>query len=151
MLKLVESRLSDAKVLTEISKKAFESDILCGNSEVGGPPGYDSVQWHRDIINNPQATCFNLVLDEKVTGGAVVFTLETQGVYNLGRIWLDPSYHRRGLGQEAMKLVEAQFPDAKRWVLDTPAWNIRTRAFYQKLGYSIIKESDFLIFEKLAK
>ena len=48
-----------------------------------------------------------------------------------------------------MHEVMAKYPQAKRWWLDTPAWNTRTRSFYLKLGFDLtVEKDDFLIFEK---
>ena len=57
------------------------------------------------------------------------------GVCELGRIFIAPELLRTGVGKEAMELVANRYPHARRWILDTPEWNERTRAFYEGLGY----------------
>lgn len=32
----------DIKIVTNISKRAFDTDVMVGADEVGGPPNYDS-------------------------------------------------------------------------------------------------------------
>ncbi len=91
------------------------------------------------------------MLGDQIIGGAIVFPLKGHGEYCLGRIYIDPRYHRKGLGKRAMQLVEAAFPEARRWVLDTPAWNTRTRQFYAEVGYKLIREDELLVFEKILK
>ena len=38
-LQLVKAGTSDALTLNEISKRAFDSDVLLGGPSAGGPPG----------------------------------------------------------------------------------------------------------------
>lgn len=137
----------DAECLTEISKRAFHSDITCGAQDKGGPPGYDSPAWQRAIMK--QATAYLMILvNNEIAGGAIVFA-QGHGSFYLGRVFLDPAYHRQGLGLQAMELIQAYFPEARKWKLETPTWNTRTANFYQKLGFQLIKASDEdLFFEK---
>ena len=82
-----------------------------------------------------------------ILGGAILFR---QGdTLNVGRIFIDPQHFRKGYGILLMREIEAMFPDAKVFTLDTPAWNIRTNAFYSRLGYSEVKRSaDFVYYSK---
>ena len=56
-------------------------------------------------------------------------------IYELGRLFLDPQWHRQGIGKRLMALLFAAYPRPRRWTLDTPIWNRRTRAFYEGLGF----------------
>ena len=38
------------------------------------------------------------------------------------------------------------FPDVKEFTLDTPIWNVRTNAFYAKLGYKEAKRDEECVF-----
>ena len=38
------------------------------------------------------------------------------------------------------------FPDVKEFTLDTPVWNVRTNAFYTKLGYAEVRRDDQFIY-----
>lgn len=147
MLKLFEASSKDAAVLAQVSKRAFDSDVDCGNLEVGGPPGYDQADWQVEMMNHPKSTYYKILLGDQVIGGAIVFKMNAEK-YCLGRIFIDTKYHSQGIGAKAMKMIEGMFPEAKHWVLDTPAWNERTRYFYQKVGYTLIKEDRDLLFEK---
>ncbi len=149
MLKLVNAVPKDAEVLAKISKRAFDSDVNCGGSEPGGPPGYDVAEWQVEMMHHPKASYYKILLDDKIIGGSVVFEMDKKDEYFLGRIFIDTDYHGQGLGGKAMEMLEGLFLNAKRWLLDTPAWNDRTRHFYLKVGYTLIKEEEFLLFEKI--
>ena len=45
-MELVLAKSQDALVLTSISKRAFDSDIEVGSTQVGGPPGYQSRKFY---------------------------------------------------------------------------------------------------------
>jgi RimJ/RimL family protein N-acetyltransferase len=138
---------SDANVLAEISKRAFLSDVVCGGKGEGGPPGYESAQWQ--VFMMKKSKYHKFTVGDVTIGGAIVIN-KSKGHYYLGRIFIDPKYHRKGIGTEAMQLLLGNYPDARRWTLETPPWNIRTKAFYEKLGFRIIGESSQdLFFEKI--
>jgi hypothetical protein len=46
--------------------------------------------------------------------------------------------------------MERAFPEARRWTLGTPLWNLRTQHFYEKVGYVKIgmEGSDGVRYEK---
>lgn len=136
----------DASALAEISRRAFDSDIEHGRSEIGGPPGYDSPDWQREMM--AQSTEYLCILDgRQLIGGMIVFAEGTR--YRLGRIFIDPEYQGRGVGRQAVSHLFERFPWASLWSLSTPSWNRRTRAFYTALGFVLEKEEGgFLYFRK---
>ncbi len=147
-IKFMKAGTADALVLNCISKKAFDSDVEVGSALSCGPPGYQSVSFHVKMARMNHL--FKLV-DEKgvILGGAILFR---QGdTLNIGRVFIDPQHFRKGYGIFMMQEIEAMFPDVKEFTLDTPIWNIRTNAFYTRLGYSEVKRnSDFVYYSKNA-
>jgi replication factor A1 len=59
----------------------------------------------------------------------------SSGHYYIYGVFIDPEYHRRGIGVGSFELVTQRYPDAKKWTLDTPEWNVRTKRFYEKIGF----------------
>ena len=134
-LKLCKLRLSakeEVEEITKISIAAFHSDFLVGLDPNDGPPDYDSLKWHEKMQNEGHLYSF---LNESGTiiGGAVLFASKEM-VY-IGRIFVSPEYQRQGYGIKMMTEIEKMFFSSKLFKLDTPANNIRTNSFYQKLGY----------------
>lgn len=127
---LRKSTLSDIKELTCISTEAFNSDVLVGGQEEGGPPDYDSESWHKEMMEQNHLYTFTND-DEIIVGGAVLFGSRELFI---GRIFIDPKYFRQGYGIKLMKEIETLFP-SKIIKLDTPIWNERTNRFYKKCGY----------------
>ena len=142
-LQFMKAGTSDALVLTGISKQAFDSDVEAGVASSGGPPGYQSVSFHVRMARMNHL--FKLVDGNGVIlGGAILF--RRGDTLNIGRIFIDPQHFRKGYGILMMREIEAMFPDVKVFSLDTPVWNIRTNAFYTRLGYSEVKRDYDLVY-----
>ena len=141
-MELTKAGTSDALVINSISKRAFDSDIAVGAPSKIGPPGYQSVSFHVKMAKANHL--YKLSVDGLIVGGAILFVDGSQ--LNIGRIFVDPEYFRKGYGIFIMQEIERIFPDAKEILLDTPVWNVRTNAFYQKLGYIEYKKDDEFIY-----
>ena len=147
-LQFLKAGTADAVTLVGISKHAFESDVDVGASELCGPPGYKSLQFYTKMA---RMNClYKLVGEDGLTvGGAVLFVKGDE--LNVGRIFVAPEHFRKGYGIFMMQQIEAMFPEVCMFTLDTPAWNVRTNAFYQKLGYvEIRRDTEFVYYEKRA-
>lgn len=144
-LQFLKAGTADAVSLMCISKKAFDSDVEVGASSVGGPPGYATLSFHTKMA---RMNClYKLVDDYKIVGGALLFLKDD--ILNVGRIFVDPEYFRKGYGIFMMQMIEESFAEVKVFTLDTPIWNVRTNAFYQKLGYvEVRRDGDFVYYEK---
>lgn len=144
-LQFLKAGTADAVSLMCISKKAFDSDVEVGAKSAGGPPGYATLSFHTKMA---RMNClYKLVDDYKIVGGAILFLKDNE--LNIGRIFVDPEYFRKGYGIFMMQQIEAMFPQVKTFSLDTPIWNVRTNAFYQKLGYvEVRRDGDFVYYEK---
>ena len=141
----LKASTSDALVLNAISRLAFDSDAEVGAPSAGGPPGYMSLKYHIKMAKSGHL--FKLTQNGLILGGAVLF--RNGDTLNIGRIFIDPQHFRKGYGTCMMREIEALFPDARLFTLDTPAWNTRTNAFYTRLGYSEVKrDGDFVYYSK---
>ena len=144
-LQFMKAGTSDALVLNAISRLAFDSDTEVGAPSAGGPPGYMSLKYHIKMAKSGHL--FKLTQNGLILGGAVLF--RNGDTLNIGRIFIDPQHFRKGYGTCIMREIEALFPDARLFTLDTPAWNTRTNAFYTRLGYLEVKrDGDFVYYSK---
>ena len=134
--------------LTRISKIAFESDIYVGSPESGGPPGYDSPDFHTEMLAGDHL--YAAFHNDSMVGGAILF-VDASSPWHMyiGRIFVDPMHFRKGLGIMLMHAIENLSDTVTTFALDTPEWNIRTNNFYGKLGYSETgRESGMIRYQK---
>jgi GNAT superfamily N-acetyltransferase len=131
-ISLKDTTSEDAVILAQISKKAFDTDYLVGAPmKSSGPPGYDSAQFQPQMMKF--LTYKLILLNEKIIGG-VAYNSKRKGNFILERIFIDPEYHKQGIASEVMNILFKEYPNVV-WTLDTPEWNIRTKAFYEKHGF----------------
>lgn len=131
---LVKATMEHISTLVEISKKAFDSDIEVGASSIGGPPDYDSIEWHMEMMN--EGHLFTAIDEDNIVGGIIVFDDKNNDSFMyVGRVFVDPDLFKRGYGIKIMEQIEAMNSAVTVWCLDTPIWNQRTNRFYKKLGY----------------
>jgi GNAT superfamily N-acetyltransferase len=136
-IRIESATVADAEALSEVSRRAFEQDIDYGRPCVGGPPGYDSPDWQREAIES--GNYYKVTDGGRIVGGLVLFTLDG-GTVRLGRAFLEPERQNKGIGSDLLRFAESVFPGTRRFVLDTPVWNLRTRHLYEKFGY--VKSSE---------
>lgn len=141
-LMFTRAGIADALVLNCISKQSFDSDIEVGAPSTGGPPGYMSLKYHMKMARSNHL--YKLTEDGLIVGGAILFL--SGDTLNIGRIFISPEHFHKGYGSYMMREIEAMFPEAKTFTLDTPVWNTRTNAFYTKLGYTEVKRNHELVY-----
>jgi ribosomal protein S18 acetylase RimI-like enzyme len=131
---------ADADDLVKMQIAAFHDDArLYPGVEVGGPPGYDSVEVMLEKIG--EAEVYKIVTDGHIIGGIILYD-HGQGEMHLDVINIDPEYHNLGIGTQAMHFIEQTYP-ATKWTLDTPGYAIRNQHFYEKFGYVKLKEENY--------
>lgn len=131
---------ADAEALVGAQIAAFHHDsVLYPEVEIGGPPGYDSVETTRKKIE--EGIAYKIVDAGRVVGGMVLFDMRHEHMH-LDLIFIDPAFHDRGIGTQAMQFLERAHP-ARRWTLDTPSWAVRNQHFYEKLGYVKVSEDTY--------
>lgn len=137
------------ETIVAMSIRAFRTDAEVGGAEGEGPPAFDSLEWHEQMAR--EGHLYQAMIGREPVGAAVVFPDEAEKSVYVGRIFIDSVHHRKGYGIRLMECIEKNYPFAEEFYLDTPDWNERTNAFYQKLGYRIIKVEDGAVFYKKEK
>jgi len=140
-MKLVPALPEHISELTRISKAAFETDTAVGSVKPGGPPGYDSADFHAEMLSGGHL--FTLISDNNIIGGAIIFVDDGSDWHMyIGRIFIAPHLFRTGCGKALMGLIETLYPSVTVFTLDTPEWNTRTKPFYLSLGYKEISREN---------
>ena len=141
-LQFLPAGTSNALTLTGISKRSFETDVSVGGPSKGGPPGYMSVPFHTKMARMKHL--YKLTDNGLVVGGAILSLKDD--VLNIERIFVAPEYFRKGYGLFMMKQIEELFSNVKKFLLDTPDWNVRTNSLYKKLGYKELRRGKGLVY-----
>ena len=141
---IVKAEANQVEKIVDMSIRAFETDVNVGGAKGDCPPGFDSVEWHKQMAR--EGHLYLAMIDNDLVGAAIIFPDGTKYRVYIGRIFIDSIYHRKGYGIRLMECIEKTFPYAAEFDLDTPYWNARTNAFYKKLGYCIVKVEDGFIF-----
>jgi RimJ/RimL family protein N-acetyltransferase len=131
-LGFLKARPADAGALAQASKAAFDEDVRYGAPGPGGPPGYDSAEWQRQMMR--RGDYYRIMVGTEIVGGIIVLRKQAREV-ELGRIFIVPAYQNMGIGTQAFDFLWKTYPLSKHWTLGTPAWNQRTRHFYTKVGF----------------
>ncbi|UCG90575.1 MAG: GNAT family N-acetyltransferase [Candidatus Heimdallarchaeota archaeon] len=131
-IKIERAEKGDAEQLASISKRAFDSDAEVGGNGPGGPPGYDSPSFQLRFMRFMDY--YKILLNENIVGGIFVSSGGKKHRV-LERIFIDPPHHNKGIASQAMELLWEMYPQVQLWTLGTPEWNVRTRHFYEKLGF----------------
>ena len=146
---IVKAEANQIEKIVDMSIRAFETDVNVGGAEGDCPPGFDSIEWHKQMAR--EGYLYQAMIENDLVGAAIVFPDETENSVYIGRIFIDSVYHRKGYGIRLMDCIEKNFPWAAEFHLDTPCWNERTNAFYKKLSYRIIKVEDGFVFYQKRK
>jgi len=133
-----KATFADVPALTAVQTRTFDDDTRQhGRGEQGGPPGYNSDDWQIRLIQ--QGDYYKIVAADKIVGGFIVYPLGGCH-WELGRVYIDPAQQNRGIGAQVLAFIEREYPQARRWTLDTPTWARRNQHFYEKHGYVKIGE-----------
>lgn len=146
---IVKAEADQIEKIVDMSVRAFETDVTVGGAKGDCPPEFDSVEWHKQMVQ--EGHLYQAMIGEDLVGAAILFPDEVKNSVYIGRIFIDSIHHRKGCGIRLMECVEKNFPFAAEFNLDTPSWNERTNTFYKRLGYRIIKVEDGFVFYQKRK
>ncbi|WP_339216804.1 GNAT family N-acetyltransferase [Ornithinibacillus sp. FSL M8-0202] len=132
-----KTKITEAKRLLEIQKEAFREDLEKYQDYETSPVNEKIDRLLSKITHFHHYTIW---LNGEIIGGIDIRDLG-KGKYRLNRIFIANQHQNKGLGSEIMQLIEAEYPNALEWSLDTPHLNIRNHYFYEKLGFVKIGEN----------
>ena len=146
---IVKAEANQVDKIVDMSIRAFETDVNVGGVKGECPPEYDSAEWHKQMAR--EGHLYQAMIGKDLVGASIVFPDEKANSVYIGRIFIDSVYHGKCYGIRLMECIEKYFSFATEFNLDTPYWNERTNAFYQRLGYRIIKTEDGFVFYQKRK
>ncbi len=155
-IKIRKSEEKDAEKMVIARVNAFTEEVkLYGY----GPDGMDSVEKQREFLENRDGNNFSYILldDDNIIGGFGGVN-KGNGHFHLGGIYVVMDYQNKGIGSMIMSFMEKEFPEARKWTLDTPYLSFRNHHFYEKNGFVKVGETEpgedgfyLFLYEKVLK
>ncbi len=138
-LELRRASAADAAVLYALQRLAFAEDIARYGDDPSCPANESRARLtHKTRYND----YYVLLADGEIVGGGHM-TDKKDGEVRVSRIYVHPDWQGQGVGGWFLDALEAQYPAARRFTLDTPHLNVRNHHFYEKHGYVKIGEYAF--------
>ena len=133
-VRLVRADPENATILANISRRAFHTAMACGSpyDKPGGPPGYDSPKAHLRFMWD--CHYYEIHYRRKLVGAVMVVERAPDHCECTG-LFVDPKVQNKGVATRAFELLWERYPKARRWTVNTQAWDLRTNHFYPKLGF----------------
>ena len=133
-IEFTKATIDDVDKLIDVQNQSFYADFV----KYGECPGYNRSK--ESMTNNVlNKITYKIICNHQIVGDIIIRD-NHDSTYFLGGLCVIPDYENKGIGQEAMKFIESQFPNATSWTLETPADKIKNHYFYKKAGYTIVKE-----------
>jgi GNAT superfamily N-acetyltransferase len=130
---------ADIIPLAAIMVRAFDDDTRRHlGAPTDHPPGYESGDWLRDWLT--KGIIYKIIQNQVIIGGFLIILNLPKPHWNyLGSIFVDLPYQNQAIGSQTLQFIEQTFP-ARRWQTMTQAWATRNHYFYEKNGYTKVKE-----------
>ncbi len=112
--------------------QAFRS-LLDKYQDCDFSPGAEKLERTQRRFREPITDFWLIQLDGQRIGAIRVCSFGE--LCKLKQIFVLPEYQGKGYGQEAIRQVEALYPQAARWELDTILQEAKLRHLYEKMGY----------------
>ena len=132
----------DLTTLVNVAISAFEDDekFKPSNAIAGGPPGHNELKTHQEWLS----TLTYLVCEEANSlAGTCILKIDGKEALIHG-IHVHATQIDKGIGSWILNEVEKQFPQIKRYYLETPDYSKRNHHFYEKNGFKLIKEKSII-------
>jgi GNAT superfamily N-acetyltransferase len=143
---LIKALLNDAERLTAVMKRTFDEeakrwlsdqkDVVDNNIQ---PPGYASVEMTKYMIDELQY--YKIMMDGELAGG-IILTITGNSYGRIDRIFIAPEYQGKGVGSEAIRLIEEKYNNIRIWDLETSSRQQNNHYFYEKMGYETVFQNE---------
>ena len=131
-ISLRKSMISDAEQLHELQIEAF-SELLEKYRDYDTSPAAEKLE--RTIMRLKRAgSDYYFIRFAEESIGAIRIVRNDE-IYELKQLYIIPAYQGRGFAQKTIKLMEAFYPEAVCWELETIKQEARLCHLYEKMGY----------------
>jgi len=138
----VKLQKANANSFSEFKVALQSSFRVAAEADLGHPleepiPSDEDIE--RSVKGEGAVTYWIMVNDQRV-GGAVVVIDETSNRNSLSFFFISTDWQSRGLGLQAWKAIEREYPSTKTWETVTPYFEKRNIHFYvNRCGFKIVE------------
>ena len=68
---IVKAEENQVEKIVEMSIRAFETDVNVGGTKGDCPPGFDSVEWHKQMAR--EVHLYQAMIEKDLVGAAIIF------------------------------------------------------------------------------
>ncbi len=73
---IVKAEANQVEKIVDMSVRAFETDVNVGGAKGDCPPGFDSVEWHKQMAR--EGHLYLAMIENDLVGAAILFPDETK-------------------------------------------------------------------------
>jgi len=128
-VRIEEVKTEDIAEINRIQKLAFKESY----EKYQFCPAFETTDERMALILE-KADAYKILENEKIVGSIFIYKISDHQ-YELDTISIHPEYQNKGIGSDAINLIESLYPDALCWTLQTPEADHRNRHLYEKHGY----------------
>ncbi len=131
-MRIYKAHIEECPEIYDIQIRSFRS-LLEKYQDYDTNPGAEMIESTYECFN--QQFIEYWMITEKGKNIGVIRIRNYGKVCILNQIAILPDYQNLGYGQEAIRVIETKYPEAKRWELDTILQEEKLCYLYEKLGY----------------
>lgn len=131
-INLVKMKKHELFTAWHFQKKGFMETLKKYKDYKTSPATESLSHFSRHFFNNSIDTYWVILNNKRV--GAIELQIKNDCI-KIARFYILKNYRNKGIGQQALLIAEALYPNAKRWRLDTIFEEKNNIHLYEKLGY----------------
>ncbi|RAP78646.1 GNAT family N-acetyltransferase [Paenibacillus montanisoli] len=133
-LDLTDHRQAEQLLEVQLPAYRIEAELI----------GFDGIPGLRDTADTLRVCdeVFYGCFEDGVLAGAISYKAE-DGIVDIHRLVVHPSYHRRGIGERLVRFVLEQFRGrVTAFIVSTGAANLPAKRLYAKLGFEEVRDVE---------
>ena len=83
---IVNAEANQVEKIVDMSVRAFETDVNVGGVKGDCPPGFDSIEWHKQMAR--EGHLYQAMIGKDLVGAAIIYRDETKNSVYIGRIFI---------------------------------------------------------------
>lgn len=134
-ISLKRADLSDCQLIHSMQIRAF-GPLLEKYKDYATNPGAEQLEKVKQRMEQSFTDYFLIQLDN-LSIGAIRVVRNTKDICRISPIFILPEFQGRGYASQAIKAVEAIYPEVSRWELNTIKQEENLCRLYESLGYAV--------------